>query len=343
MNDIDIKKPDFESIKKITSEGKEFWTARELMPLLEYKDWRNFEKVLNKARQSLKKTYPQINDHFVEITKKIKVGSGTNKESDREIKDYYLTRYACYLIAQNGDPSKESIAYAQSYFAYQTRRQEIKEEFGKAIERIRAREKLKETEKKFSGLLKSRNVKGSEIAEIRSAGDEALFNMPTGKLKKKLNIEETRPLADHLPTIAIKAKDLATEMTSFNTRKKNLHGKLLIKDEHVHNNSDIRKLLTSNGIFLETIPVQEDIEKLKKKIENLDDFNMTNMPTELIVNIIGLFDSVKIMKLSSYLKDNPGEDKIKVMYGEKDNPKQILRDAKITPDFLREFKSFIVV
>ena len=180
---------DFNAICLIDENGKEIWMARDLMEVLGYETWEAFHKVIKKAMISMKKSYPQIKDHFLETTKMIKIASGTIREALRPTIDYKLTRYACYLIAQNGDPSKEQIALAQSYFAYQTRQKELEEDRTKNIERIMARRKLRETEKKFSGVLTNVGLTGNEIAEIRSKGDEALFNMTTSGIKSKLGIK----------------------------------------------------------------------------------------------------------------------------------------------------------
>src|SRR5690606_37006194 len=218
MPNIEINKNSniFESIRHLNEDGEEYWYARELMSVLEYDKWGNFEKVIKKARESLEKSYPQSSEHFAEVSKKIKIGKGTKQEASRSINDFKLTRRACYLIAQNGDSRKKAIALAQNYFATQTRKQELKEMQEikeKDIERILARRKLTESEKKFAGVVTEHGVDGKGIAEIKSSGDAALFGEPTNEVKKKLGIPGSKPLADHLPTITIKAKDLAAEMT----------------------------------------------------------------------------------------------------------------------------------
>ena len=245
--------------------GVEYWMARDLQKLLDYDEWRNFLKVIDKARLACSNSGQDISDHFVDVNKTIPMPKGAEKD----IQDVMLTRYACYLIAQNGDPRKEQIAFAQSYFAVQTRRQELLEERIALVERLRACEKLADTESELSGIVYERGVDGKGFARLRSKGDHALFGgYTTLEMKKKLGISEKRPLADFLQTITIKAKDLAAEITSFNTKKNNLRGESAITGEHVKNNKDVRDLLGKSGIKPEALPPEEDIKKLERRLSS---------------------------------------------------------------------------
>ena len=248
-------------------EGVEFWMARELQILLGYADWRNFLNAISKAKESCRTIGEDVTDHFVDVTKMVKIGSGAEKS----VEDMMLTRYACYLIAQNGDPKKEQIAFAQSYFAIQTRKQELLEERIQLMERLQAREKLAVAETALSKNIYERGVDNKGFANIRSKGDGALFGgYNTGAMKRKLGIFENRALADFLPTITISAKQFATEITNFNVNKNNLIGEPKITSEHVKNNTDVRELLGKNGIKPEQLPVEEDIKKLERRIRSAD-------------------------------------------------------------------------
>ena len=248
-------------------DGIEYWLARELQELLEYSQWRNFVNVIDKAKISCKNSENEISDHFADVSKTIAMPKGATKE----IEDIMLTRYACYLIAQNGDPKKEKIAFAQSYFAIQTRKQELLEERIQLIERLQAREKLAATETELSKNIFERGVNNSGFARIRSKGDWALFGgSNTNVMKQKLGIKENRPLADFLPTITITAKQLATEITNFNVRKEDIKGEIKITDEHIKNNTDVRNLLGKSGIKPEELPIEEDIKKLERKVKSID-------------------------------------------------------------------------
>lgn len=244
-------------------EGVECWSARELQDLLGYSKWENFEKVIQKAKDACKNAGEEMNYHFPDVRKMITLGKGAEKEID----DLLLTRYACYLIAQNGDSRKEQIAFAQNYFAVQTRRAELVEERLLAFERVKAREKLSHTEKQLSGILYERGVDSQGFAVIRSKGDQALFRLNTQSLKRKMGVPASRPVADFLPTISIKAKDLAAEMTGLNVQNKDLKGQSKIEKEHIDNNLAVREMLTKRGIVPENLPPDEDVKKLKRKLD----------------------------------------------------------------------------
>ncbi len=245
-------------------DGVEYWLARDLQELLGYMEWRNFLNVVEKAKVACENSGHHNSDHFVDINKMVRLGSG----AQRQVDDYMLTRYACYLIAQNGDPAKETIAFAQTYFAVQTRKQELIEERLRLMERLQAREKLEATEAELSRLIYERGVDNQGFGRIRSKGDAALFGgITTLKMKKKLGVPGNRPLADFLPTITIKAKDFAAEITNFNVKKENLHGEPAITKEHVKNNSDVRKLLVERDIKPEALPAEEDVKKLERRVK----------------------------------------------------------------------------
>lgn len=252
----------FEDHSQTTENGIEFWFARDIQQLLGYAEWRNFQKVIFKSRTACEVSNNVISDHFVDTTKMVPLGSG----SEREIEDIMLTRYACYLIAQNGDPRKESIAFAQNYFAMQTRKFELIEQRIKDWERLQARQKLTISEKDLSELIYEKTGNDKNFGLIRSKGDQALFGRSTKDMKAKLGIPNSRALADYLPTITIKAKDFATEITVFNTKEKDLRNERNISAEHITNNRSVRKILLERGIKPENLPAEEDIKKLERRV-----------------------------------------------------------------------------
>lgn len=243
----------------------EYWLARELMPLLGYERWENFEKAIKRSMESCETSGITVTDHFREVTKMVQLGSG----SKRNVRDYMLTRYACYLIAQNGDPKKAEIAFAQSYFAVQTRKQELIEERIAYIERTEARGRLCESERCLSQNIYERGVDDAGFGRIRSKGDTALFGgYTTQDMKHKLKVKDNRPLADFLPTLTIAAKNLATEMTNYNVEEKDLQGETAITTEHVQNNASVRSMLGERGIKPEELPPSEDIKKLERRVKS---------------------------------------------------------------------------
>lgn len=241
----------------------EVWFARDLQRLLGYARWENFQTAIYRAVESCNTLGVNIDDHFREVTKLVQLGNG----SEREIKDYMLTRYACYLIAQNGDPKKEEIAFAQSYFAVQTRKAELIEDRLNLIARIESRDRLRLSEKQLSQNIYERGVDDKGFGRIRSKGDAVLFGgHTTEEMKKRLGIKESRPLADFLPTLTIAAKNLATEMTNYNVKGKDLYGESAITVEHMQNNKSVRNMLGNRGIKPEELPPAEDVKKVERRV-----------------------------------------------------------------------------
>lgn len=246
--------------------GVECWSARELYKLLGYTQWRNFLPAVEKAKEACKGANEEVSYHFADVRKMIELAKG----AQREVDNILLTRYACYLVAQNGDSRKQEIAFAQNYFAIQTRRAELIEQRLLDYERVQVRAKLAETEKILSGVLYERGVDSKGFAIIRSKGDKALFRLDTKILKRKFGAPDCRPLADFLPTISIKAKDLAAEMTSVNIQQRDLHGQSPIEQEHIENNTAVRDMLVGRGIYPEQLPPAEDVKKVERRLAKED-------------------------------------------------------------------------
>lgn len=252
-------------VQKFPDSDTEFWCARDLQMLLGYARWENFAKVIDKAITSCQTAGFDPKDHFLGVTKMVDLGSGAK----REIEDIALTRYACYLIAQNGDPAKDQIAFAQTYFAVQTRKQEVIEKRLAEAERVSARKKLTRSEKELSGIIFDRLRDSESFGRIRSKGDKALFGgRTTQDMKDKLGVPKGRALADFLPTITIKAKDFANEITNFNINQHELRSEPGVTSEHVKNNQEVRKLLVDRGIVPEKLPPAEDVKKVERRLQS---------------------------------------------------------------------------
>jgi DNA-damage-inducible protein D len=262
----------FESHAQQTEGGVEFWLARDLQHLLGYSEWRNFTAVISKAKTACEVSGHAISDHFVDVNKMVDLGSG----SQREVDDIMLTRYACYLVAQNGDSRKQEIAFAQTYFAVQTRKAELIEQRLLEAERISARKKLSTTEKELSEVIYEQTGGNQNFALIRSKGDQALFGKTTQAMKAHWKVPDHRPLADFAPTIILKAKDFATEITIFNARQHQMDSEGDISREHVTNNQAVRKTLIERGIRPEHLPASEDVRKVERRIATADKKSLKN-------------------------------------------------------------------
>ena len=269
----------FEAHAQQTEGGIEYWLARDIQHLLGYTEWRNFTAVIAKAKTASEVSGHAISDHFVEVNKTIQMP----KSAEKEVPDIMLTRYACYLIAQNGDPKKQEIAFAQTYFAVQTRRAELIEQRLLEAERVSARKKLNTTEKELSGVIFEQTGGNENFALIRSKGDQALFGKTTRAMKAQWKVPDNRPLADFAPTIILKAKDFATEITIFNARQHGMQSESAISTEHITKTQAVRKTLLERGIRPETLPSAEDVKKVERRLVSEEKKSLKNpdaLPSE---------------------------------------------------------------
>ena len=262
--DIEKRKLVFDQYSNTDENGVEYWLARDIMKPLGYTQWRNFETTIKRAMVSCETAKTPVQNHFAEVSKMVSLGSG----STRKLKDYKLTRYACYLIAQNGDPRKDEIALAQAYFAIKTRTQELIEQRVAEIQRLQSRKALSETEKQLASVVFERGVDSRGFARIKSQGDRALFGgHDTKAMKKRLGVSDRKPLADVLPDVTLAAKNLAGGMTAHNVAERDLHGVTNIQNEHVGNNVSVRSTLVERGIYPESLPAEEDTKKVERRLK----------------------------------------------------------------------------
>lgn len=262
----------FEGHAQQTEGGIEYWLARDIQHLLGYDEWRNFTAVITKAKTACEVSGHSVRDHFVDVNKTIQMP----KSAQKEIPDIMLTRYACYLVAQNGDPRKQEIAFAQTYFAIQTRRAELIEQRLLEAERVSARQKLSATEKELSEVIFEQTGGNENFALIRSKGDQALFGKSTQSMKAQWKVPDNRPLADFAPTIILKAKDFATEITIFNARQHGMQSESAISSEHITNNEAVRKTLLERGIRPESLPPAEDVKKVERRLASEEKKSLKN-------------------------------------------------------------------
>ena len=262
----------FEGHAQRTENGVEYWLARDLQHLLGYAKWDNFQSVISKAKTACEVSDHAVADHFADVGKMVEIGSG----APRQIDDVMLTRYACYLIAQNGDPRKPEIAFAQTYFAMQTRKAELIEQRLLEAERVQARRKLSDTEKELSSVIYEQTGGNQNFALIRSKGDRALFGKSTQAMKAQWQVPDSRPLADFAPTIVLKAKDFATEITIHNARAHRMNSEPAISREHVTNNEAVRQTLLNRGIRPESLPPAEDVKKVERRLAAADKKTLQN-------------------------------------------------------------------